>query len=142
MKKQNYSNHTRFVPIYHFGIFFLLFVLLAGSVYYLFVNDESSQIFPILFLILNVNLILITFFSRLFALRAQDRAIRAEENLRYFILTGKRMSQSVSIRQIIALRFAGDEEFVPLIEKTINENLTPKQIKKEIKDWRGDYYRV
>lgn len=142
MKKQNYSNHTQLVPIYHFGIFFLLVVVLIGSVYYLFTNDESNQVFPILFVILNVNLILITFFSRVFALRAQDRAIRAEENLRYFILTGKRLSDKISIRQIIALRFASDAEFIPLIEKTIHENLTPKQIKQEIKDWRGDYHRV
>jgi hypothetical protein len=75
-------------------------------------------------------------------LKAQDRAIRAEENLRYFILTGKRLSKQVSMRQIIALRFAEDEEFVGLTEKAIKENLSPKEIKKSIKNWRPDYHRA
>lgn len=142
MKKQNYSNHRQFNPLYHYVTLVLLFILLVGAGYFLFENKDSNLLLSILLIVSIFTSLIIAFNSRLFALKAQDRAIRAEENLRYFILTGKRLSDKITIRQIIALRFASDEEFVPLIEKTIHENLTSKQIKKEIKDWRGDYHRV
>ena len=87
-------------------------------------------------------LISVSFHCRSFALKAQDRAIRAEENLRYFILTSKRLHQDLSIDQIIALRFASDEEFVPLTTRTIEQNLKPDEIKKLIKNWRPDYHRA
>jgi hypothetical protein len=82
------------------------------------------------------------FKGRSLALKAQDRAIRAEENLRYFILTGKRMDPRINIHQIIALRFASDEEFVSLVQKAAEENLTNKEIKQQIKKWRADWHRV
>ena len=57
-------------------------------------------------------------------------------------MTGKLLDNRLSISQIIALRFASDEEFVALAQKAVSENLSNKQIKQEIKNWRGDYYRV
>lgn len=80
--------------------------------------------------------------SRVFALKAQDRAIRAEENLRYFMLTGKRLDQRLTLSQIIALRFAGDEEMPALAQKAVEEGLTNDAIKKQIKVWRSDWHRV
>jgi hypothetical protein len=82
------------------------------------------------------------FFIRRFPLRAQDRAIRAEENLRHFILTGKPLDRELTIEQIIALRFAGDEEFVRLARRAVEEALSNDEIKREIKDWRADHLRV
>ncbi|MBL4593078.1 MAG: hypothetical protein JKX68_04585 [Flavobacteriales bacterium] len=82
------------------------------------------------------------FYLRAFALKAQDRAIRAEERLRYFILTGKSMSNALSVRQVIGLRFAADEEFIALCEKAEKENLSEAAIKKSIKNWKPDTYRV
>jgi hypothetical protein len=79
---------------------------------------------------------------RQFALKAQDRAIRAEESLRYFILTGKAIDSRITMGQIIALRFAPDEEFVLLTEKAAAEGLLPNDIKKEIKNWRADNHRA
>ena len=76
------------------------------------------------------------------ALKAQDRAIRAEEKLRYFILTGKSMSNELSTRQIIGLRFASDDEFVDLVHKAQKEKMSEKEIKKSIKNWKADTYRV
>lgn len=79
---------------------------------------------------------------RTYALKAQDRAIRAEENLRHFILTGKPFDSRLNIRQIIALRFASDEELPSLAKKAAEESLRSKQIKEEIKNWRADNYRI
>jgi len=79
---------------------------------------------------------------RTYALKAQDRAIRAEENLRHFILTGKPFDSRLNIRQIIALRFASDEELPTLAKKAAEENLRSKEIKQQIKDWRADNYRI
>ena len=81
-------------------------------------------------------------FLRSFALKAQDRAIRAEENFRYYLLTNKPLPSALSMRQIVGLRFASDDEFVALAEKAAKENLTEEAIKKAIKNWKGDYYRV
>ena len=86
--------------------------------------------------------ILISWYVRAFPLKAQDRAIRAEESLRYYILTGKSLPATLRMGQIVALRFAPDEEFPGLIERSVRENLTGKEIKSAIKNWKPDYYRV
>jgi hypothetical protein len=82
------------------------------------------------------------FFMRTFALKAQDRAIRSEENLRHFVLTGKLLDSRLQVKQIVALRFAADEEFVGLAKKAADSNMAPEDIKKEIKNWKGDTYRA
>lgn len=97
---------------------------------------------PFLLILMVMTLISVSFHCRSFALKAQDRAIRAEENLRYFIFTGKRLNQDLSLYQIIALRFASDEEFVSLTEKAIEQNLKPDEIKRLIRNWRPDYHRA
>ena len=64
---------------------------------------------------------------------------------RYHLLTGKRfenLESQLDIKQIVALRFASDEELESLITKAINEKLSPKMIKSEIKNWQGDYQRI
>ncbi len=75
-------------------------------------------------------------------MKAQDRAIRAEESLRYFILSGKAIDKRLTLSQIIALRFASDEEFLELAEKAAAGNLSNKDIKKAIQNWRADHHRV
>jgi hypothetical protein len=79
---------------------------------------------------------------RTYALKAQDRAIRAEESLRYFILTGKAIDTRLRMGQIVALRFASDNEFVALAEKAATEGLSGKQIKQLIQNWKADYRRI
>jgi hypothetical protein len=141
-KKQEYSNHRHLVPLYHFLTFAAMAVLLVGSILLLLANKDESYMLPFLFMLMVLTLISVSFHCRSFALKAQDRAIRAEENLRYFVLTGKRLNQDLSLYQIIALRFSSDEEFVALIERTIEQNLKPDEIKRLIKNWRPDYYRA
>jgi hypothetical protein len=141
-KTQNYSNHRHLVPLYHYLTFFALLVLIAGAIKLLFTDNNKSQLLPWLFLLLVLVTVSIALFSRFFALKAQDRAIRAEENLRYFILTGKILNQQVTLQQIIALRFASDEEFVALVDKASTGNLKPDEIKRMIKNWRPDFHRA
>lgn len=142
MKTQNYSNHRRFVPMFHYFTFLALLLLLIGSIVNLVKSSHDNLYSASLIVLISILLILATLFARGFALRAQDRAIVAEEKLRYFILTKKTLPAELTVRQIIGLRFASDEEFSELAERAIKEKLSENRIKKEIKNWRGDYYRV
>jgi hypothetical protein len=92
--------------------------------------------------LLAVILVLMSWYLRSFALKAQDRAIRAEENLRHFVLTGKLLPSQLRMSQIIALRFAPDAEFINLAEKAVKENLSNKEIKLSIQNWKADWNRV
>ena len=76
------------------------------------------------------------------ALRAQDRAIRAEENFRHFILTGKPFPPGIRMAQIVALRFAPDEEFPELTARAVSEKLGGKAIKEAINNWKADHHRA
>ncbi len=87
-------------------------------------------------------LLLLFFFSRIFALKAQDRAIRAEESLRFYVLTGKLPDPRLTVRQIIGLRFASDEELPALAQRAASEKLSEDDIKKAVKNWRTDEYRA
>lgn len=141
---QNISNHTQIVPIYHYGLFTLVLTIniLSYIHFYNAIINNDSMVLSFALILIGFCLLLCLFIFRGFALKAQDRAIRAEENIRHFILTGKLLSNQLSIKQIIALRFASDSEFVQLAERAEKEQLTNKQIKLAIQEWKGDYYRV
>jgi hypothetical protein len=140
---QNYKNHARLVTGYH-GILALLIVTgLIGSIFNLYGswNNESfysasliTQLFLCCFLLF--------WYTRSFPLKAQDRAIRSEENFRYYIMTGKPLPTELKIGQIIALRFASDEEYVNLVQRAITDKMDPKSIKLAIQNWKPDYHRV
>ena len=144
MQPQNYKNHSRFVPLYHYVTYALLLAVIIGSV----INavhtcQRGENIYSAsLICVLAFATILTCFFARFFALKAQDRAIRAEENFRHFMVTGKQLDSRLKMAQIIALRFAGDDEFVALAKKAADENMAAKEIKLAINNWRGDYNRV
>jgi hypothetical protein len=86
--------------------------------------------------------VLTALLGRMFAVKAQDRAIRAEENLRHFVLTGKLLDPRLAIRQVIGLRFASDAEFVALAKRAADENLSERAIKQAVQQWKPDTYRV
>ena len=143
MTEQNFKNHTRLVPLFHGVTFLLILSGLIGSIINLFDHNEpgnhySAALLVVVFLVFG----LLFWFTRSFALRAQDRAIRAEENFRHFILTGKPLDKSLRMGQIIALRFASDEEFPALAQRAAAEKLAAKEIKLAIQHWKGDYHRV
>jgi hypothetical protein len=144
MTMQNYSNHRRYVLMYHVVLLIMLLATLGGAIVHLVksIGDGKQLYGASLILALTLCVILITFMARIFSLKAQDRAIRAEENLRHFVLTGTLLDSRLTTRQIIGLRFAADEEFPPLAERARLEQLTEDQIKKNIKTWKPDTYRV
>lgn len=80
--------------------------------------------------------------ARMNALKVQDRTIRVEEQLRYFMLTGSPIDSNITMPQLIALRFASDDEFPGLASKAALTGMTPDEIKKEIQQWRIDEHRV
>lgn len=141
---QDYKNHTQWVPMFHFVLGPLLLLSFIGSCVnlYLSLNDHERLYSASLILVLNFAMLILAFLARIFALKAQDRAIRAEENLRHFAMTGKLLDPKLGVRQIVALRFAPDGEFVALAAKAAETSMAPKEIKQAIRNWRGDYYRV
>ena len=144
MEEQSYAKHTQIVPLYHMVLFGLIVVAFIGSLYnfykHMFVSGQ--RITDALLIILTLALGMVFFFSRVFPLKAQDRAIRAEENLRHFAMTGKLLDPRLNIKQIIGIRFASDGEFVELARKAADESLSMDAIKKSVKNWRADTYRV
>lgn len=144
MADQNYSNHMRFFPPFHFVLMPALLFGVVGSFVNLrhsFGNHERLYSASLL-VVVTVGLVLVALFSRQFALKAQDRAIRAEENLRHFVLTGKLLDSKLTIRQIIGLRFASDAEFVALAQKAAGSGMSEKEIKKAVTNWKADHDRV
>ncbi len=142
MQEQNFKNHGKMVPGFHYVVLPALLLLIIGATINFFRSSEGNFLPAVLLLISLIVIMLLSSFVRSFALRAQDRAIRAEENFRYYLLTGKPFPSELTIHQIIALRFASDNEFVGLVKKALDEKLSNKQIKAQISQWRPDYYRA
>lgn len=144
---QKYSNHIRYYPLHHFVITPLSLVFLSWSFYNLAEAyvDRADLSFSIYLLIGALIIFLIPIIARIYALKNQNRIIRLEMRVRYYQLTGKSLSEwekILTLSQLIALRFAGDDELVSLMEKALDQNLKAKSIKKAITNWQGDYLRV
>ena len=142
MKTQNYKNHSRLVFGYHQVGLLLAFGLFIWSLVNLVNKFDSSNLFLSMFTLV---FIIIATYVRSFAIGNQDRIIRMEMRYRYHLLTGKRfenIENQLTIKQIVAIRFASDDELESLVIKAINEKLSPKLIKLEIKNWQADYQRI
>lgn len=142
MQEQNFKNHPQMVPGYHYLTFGAIIALLGGSINYLLKATPENKYLASLLVLTAIIFVLIAWYARTFALKAQDRAIRAEESLRYYIMTGKAMPTTLRMGQIIALRFASDAEYLALLDKAIKENLGGKAIKMAVQNWKADYHRV
>jgi len=142
MKEQSFKNHSKFVIGYHGVTFLAMLALLVGSIISLVKSTDDSFYVSSLLVLVSIILLVLSFYSRSFALKAQDRAIKVEENFRHYLITGKELSNKLTVRQIIGLRFASDEEFPALAEKAVTEDLSQKEIKQQIKNWKADLYRV
>ena len=144
MKNQNFENHARFVPGYHFVTSTLLLLGTIGASINLWkqIARGENVYNASLILLLFIIGIFLFYFIRTFAVTVQDRAIRADENLRHYIITGKPIDPRITLGQIIALRFASDDELVELSNKAISESLASVEIKKLIKNWKADHHRA
>src|ERR1700689_1951239 len=144
MATKNFENHSRYVPLFHFVVLPLLLLTLIGSIVNLIQSfgDHERLYNAALIVALSLAGFLTAFHGRVFALKAQDRAIRAEENLRHFVMTGKLLDPRLSVGQIVALRFASDGEFVALAQKAAQDGMRPADIKRTVRNWRADEHRA
>ena len=140
---QTFENHTRIVRAYHMGAFPLLVINLLWSAYRVIGSFSADAVVALL---LAIALLLIFYHSRIFALRVQDRVIRLEMRLQMEKLLPPDLRARIpdfTVGQLVALRFASDEELPDLARKVLAENLTDrKTIKRMIKKWNPDYLRA
>jgi hypothetical protein len=142
---QNLKNHARFYPPFHFFILPMLLLNFIFSIYVTIHHWPDHSALHLWWIVMSIVFFVMAGVSRGFALRVQDRIIRLEERLRLrALLPAEERSHidELSIKQLIALRFASDEELPALVHKTLTQNLEPKAIKQSIVNWRGDYHRV
>lgn len=146
MEEQSYAKHAKFVPMFHFVLFGLIVLAFIGSLVNLYRRiagpNHVGRLSAVLITLITIAMLIQFGFIRIFPLKAQDRAIRAEENLRHFALTGRLLDPRLNIKQIIGLRFASDVEFVELARKAADEGLSQDAIKKSVKVWRPDHDRL
>ncbi len=140
---QTFENHTRTIFTYHqLGI--LILVINFGWWVYSLIRAFSFD--AVDGLLVSVLLFIIFFYGRIFALTAQDRIIRLEMTLRLKELLPEDLRPRIkdfTVGQLVALRFASDQELPELARKVLAENLTDrKAIKRMIKNWKPDYLRV
>ncbi len=145
---QNFQNHTRFDPKFHFVLIPIFAVNFVTRVYQLvryLMNPEGSWTGPVGAAVLAFGLLLMMFTMRLYSMKVQTRVIRLEERLRL----GSVLPDALRVRipelkenQLVALRFAPDEELTELVRTTLDKNLANKEIKQSIRNWRPDHFRV
>ncbi len=140
---QTYATHRRMDPSYHYLLTFLLLALLVlAIVHAVRIHDLGS--FSNLALV--IALLITAWKVRTYPLRLQDRLIRLEEQLRIKSLmpavVATRAAEQLRPSQYVALRFASDEELPGLVQQTLDEDLKSEDIKKRIKTWRADDFRV
>lgn len=144
MTEQNFANHTKLVPPFHFFVLPVLALNLIWSIYHLWKLKFSFEGF--VGLLLALALATGFLFARVFALSVQDRVIRLEERLRLARLLPDDLKARIdefSVAQLVAMRFACDQELPELARKVLAENLqSRKAIKQLVKTWRADYQRA
>lgn len=144
MQDQNFKNHRRLLPGYHYLLAIILLLCFVFAIWngWRAYAHHSGRLVAVIILGLTIACFTLAWYARIFALKAQDKAILAQENLRYFALTGKLLPPILSHSQVAALRFAGDTEFPLLVEKSMINHMGSNDIKKEIVNWRANSHRV
>ena len=144
MAEQNFANHTKFFPPFHFFLLPVLLINLGVQLHWMKVFWFSyTGIFGVL---MALALIVGVLTARMFALSVQDRVIRLEERLRYQRLLPADLQPRIeefTVAQLVSLRFASDAELPALARKVLDEKLQErKAIKKLVKNWKPDYLRA
>lgn len=140
---QTMANHVRLHPPFHFfvlpGSAVALILAIINVVRHY--DRLSSWILVLMAAVLAVAGLL----TRVSALKAQDRVIRLEERLRLMALLNEPLKSRIgelTEPQLIAIRFCSDAELPGLVDKSLKNNLSSKDIKKSIVNWRADTFRV
>jgi hypothetical protein len=142
---QNFKNHTRFDPPWHFFIAPIFLINIVFAIWATFRHWPNHPHLLIWGIVMSIVLLMAVGKARAHSIVAQDRIIRLEEKLRYQSLLPPDLlarSQALTVKQIIALRFASDAELPALVKRALDENLDPKTIKQSITTWRPDYLRI
>lgn len=143
MDPQNFENHTRWHPAFHF---FILPVMLINFFWAVVMFVKAPGWNSGWWIVVSVALLMLTTFVRTYSLKVQDRLIRLEEKLRYQQILSPALAQqtgNLTVRQTVALRFAADEELEELINSVLSGKFVKtKDIKRAIKQWRADNFRV
>ncbi len=144
MADQNFKNHTKLVPAFHFFVLPVL-VINFGTQLYLWIK-LGFILLHFFTVLLAAALLLGILYGRLFALSVQDRLIRLEEQLRYERVLPEELrwrADELTVSQFVSLRFASDDELPLLVQKVLDEKLTErKAIKQLIKNWKPDNLRA
>jgi len=141
-KSQNFSNHTRFDPLFHF---FVLPVGLASVIIAAVHAYKVPTFLSFWFVVIAIAAFVAAGKARGYALKVQDRLIRLEERLRLSSVLQEPLRSRIpelSDSQLIGLRFASDAELSALVQRVLTENLTRADIKKSVTNWRADAARV
>lgn len=140
MAEQSYASHAHRPT--HTGVLWLM-TLAALILIVMQFRGSNTRDWAIVMLIL--AMFLVGWISRVYIVRLQDRIIMLEMKVRAAeLLPAGQDAQLAKLtkRQIVALRFASDEELGALLDRAVRENLGPKDIKAAIKTWRPDLYRT
>ncbi|HLW81984.1 MAG TPA: DUF6526 family protein [Candidatus Acidoferrales bacterium] len=144
MKQQDFSNHARFVPAFHFVALPILLLNFVDQIYRIVHLGFSLD--TVTALLLAIALILVALYARLFALTVQDRVIRLEMRLRLEQILPAELRPRIpqfTVNQLVALRFASDAELPELTRRVLEEKMNDrKAIKQLIKTWKADYLRA
>jgi hypothetical protein len=141
-KAQNFSNHVKNDPPFHFFLIPLMVVNIIAAVYHLVRHPGLGSFW---LLVLAIAGLVAIGRTRFYALRVQDRVIRLEERLRLMSVLPEPLRGRVgelTDRQLIGLRFASDQELPGLTQRALDEKLSLADIKKSITSWRPDYSRI
>lgn len=142
-RAQSYATHRRWNPLYHFVVAPLL---VANVVVAAVATARAPSLVTTWALVMAVTLFLVAGLARLQALTVQNRVIRLEMRLRLAqLLPSPLLARAARLRtgQLLALRFASDAELPGLVERVLDGGLeTPNAIKREVRDWQGDWLRA
>ena len=143
MAEQSFKNHARLVPAFHYGVFLALLGNLVWSVYAFRYGFHGQTLFG---LVTTLTLIVMALSLRTQILTVQDRLIRLEMRLRLRSLLPDDVAAraaSLGVKQLVALRFASDEELPELVREILAGSLSePKAIKMKIQKWEADHLRA
>jgi hypothetical protein len=142
-KIQSFENHAKFMPLFHFFAFPVLGLNFIWSLVQLRNGLTFASLWSV---IVAAALAAMALSARLFALTVQDRVIRLEMQLRLARLLPSNLHTRIndfSVGQLVALRFASDDELPLLAEQVLHEKLNDrKAIKRRIKNWQADFLRA
>jgi hypothetical protein len=142
-REQTYKSHTRLLPPFHFFVVPVMLINLLNAGRHAFQQPTLHNGWEVIFAL---GLAALALFSRVQALTVQDRVIRLEERLRLRQVLPPELHQHIdtlSHRQLVALRFASDAELADLVREVVAGKLsTAKEIKLRVKNWRPDWLRA